>query len=246
MTATASEPTAPNILLVEDDAALAAMVSDGLRARRYSIWHVECAGDAELTLDQVRPDLIVLDLMLPDRNGLVVCADLKRRAGVPVIICSATKRKDDAVIGFQLGADDFLHKPFSLDELQARIDLALHRGRGPIPGEVDRRARARQVGGLTVDQAGCQAAVHGAALPLTPTEFRLVSALADQAPDVVSRQALGEHVWGCVDEGVIHSLDVHMRRLRTKLKVAAGPRLVTRRGFGYQLLDEAYAAASAG
>ena len=92
----------PNILLIEDDAALASMLSDTLRARSYGVWQVGSAADAELALDEVRPDLILLDLMLPDRNGLIMCARLKARVGAPVIICSATKRKEDAAIGFQL------------------------------------------------------------------------------------------------------------------------------------------------
>src|SRR5215207_1450298 len=91
----------PLVLLVEDDSALAAMVSDSLRARHHTVWHVESAAEAELTLDEVRPDVIVLDLMLPDRNGLTLCSDLKHRAKVPLIICSATRRKDDAILGFQ-------------------------------------------------------------------------------------------------------------------------------------------------
>ena len=116
-------------------AALASMLSDTLRARSYGVWQVGSAADAEVALDEVRPDLILLDLMLPDRNGLIMCAKLKARAGAPVIICSATKRKEDAAIGFQLGADDFLRKPFSVDELQARIELTLRRGptTGPAP-----------------------------------------------------------------------------------------------------------------
>ena len=114
-----------HILLVEDDSRLAAMVSDALHDRGYTVWHVDRGSEAEAAVDQLRPDVIVLDLILPDRNGLVLCANLKRRASVPAIICSATKRNDDAVIGLQLGADDFLPKPFSLDELQARIEIAL-------------------------------------------------------------------------------------------------------------------------
>ena len=132
----------PNILLIEDDAALASMLSDTLRARSYGVWQVGSAADAEVALDEVRPDLILLDLMLPDRNGLIMCAKLKARAGAPVIICSATKRKEDAAIGFQLGADDFLRKPFSVDELQARIELTLRRG--PTTGGDHRQDQVRR------------------------------------------------------------------------------------------------------
>ena len=229
----------PNILLVEDDAALASMLFDTLQARSYGVWLAGSAAEAEAALEQVRPDLILLDLMLPDRNGLIMCARLKAQAGAPVIICSATKRKDDAAIGFQLGADDFLRKPFSVDELQERIELTLRRG--PVPGTDQRRSEDQfeRVGALSIDRTRCVAAVGNEALHLTPTEFRLLSALAGRDGEVLPRHELAEHCWGCVDDGVLRSLDVHMRRLRAKLATAAdtGPHLVTRRGFGYQLLD---------
>ena len=229
----------PNILLIEDDAALASMLSDTLRARSYSVWQVGSASDAEAALDKVRPDLILLDLMLPDRNGLIMCARLKARAGAPVIICSATKRKEDAAIGFQLGADDFLRKPFSVDELQARIELTLRRG--PAPGADQRglRDQFERVGALSIDKTRCAAAVANEALHLTPTEFRLLSALAGRAGEVLSRRELAERIWSCADDSMLHSLDVHMRRLRAKVAGASdiGPRVVTRRGFGYQLVD---------
>jgi len=229
----------PNILLIEDDLALASMLTDTLRARSYDVWQVGTAADAEAVLDEVRPDLILLDLILPDRNGLIMCAKLKARAGAPVIICSATKRQEDAAIGFQLGADDFLRKPFSVDELQARIELTLRR-RPAAGGEQPRRGdQIEKVGALTIDKTRCVVTVGGETLHLTPTEFRLLSALVGRAGEVVSRHELAQLIWGCVDEGVLRSLDVHTRRLRAKLAAAAevGPYLVTRRGFGYQLVD---------
>jgi DNA-binding response OmpR family regulator len=243
-----TEQRRPTILLIEDDPALASMLSDTLRARSYCVWQVGSAADAEAALDAVRPDLILLDLMLPDGNGLIMCARLKARARAPVIICSATKRTDDAAIGFQLGADDFLRKPFSLDELQARIDLALRRR--PLPAaELPRPSQQiEQVGALTVDRKTCIATVGDAELHLTPTEFRLLSAVAGRAGEVVSRQELAERIWGLVDDSVLRSLDVHMRRLRAKLASAADgrPYLVTRRGFGYQLVDDLDAPLSGG
>jgi DNA-binding response OmpR family regulator len=233
----------PKILLVEDDLGLASMLSDALRAWGYTAWHVESAADAEAALDPVHPDLILLDLMLPDSNGLITCAKLKARAGAPVIICSATKRKDDAALGFQLGADDFLRKPFSLDELRARIGLALRRGVSP---PIDQGTQVERVGRLTIDTTRCVATVDDKVLYLTPTEYRLLAALASRANQVFSRHELAERIWGCADDGVIRSLDVHMRRLRVKLSAAAdtAPNLVTRRGFGYQLVDQVDVAAS--
>jgi two-component system response regulator VicR len=234
-----SDGRSPNILLIEDDLALASMLSDTLRAQGYGVWHVGCAADADVALDQVRPDLILLDLILPDRNGLIMCAKLKARAGAPVIICSATKRQEDAAIGLQLGADDFIRKPFSVDELQARIELTLRRG--PVAGGERPRTggQIEELGALTMDKTRCMVTVGGETMYLTPTEFRLLTALVGRAGEVVSRQELAQLIWGCVDEGVLRSLDVHTRRLRAKLAAVAeaGPYLVTRRGFGYQLVD---------
>src|SRR5205823_2149117 len=97
-----------NVLLVEDDLRLAAMMSDALATKGYRVCHAANAWEAEAALDQFQPALTIVDLMLPDRNGLVLCCELKARTGAPVIICSATKRTDDAVLGFKLGADDFV------------------------------------------------------------------------------------------------------------------------------------------
>jgi two-component system, OmpR family, response regulator VicR len=226
------------VLLVEDDAALATMVSESLHARGYNVWRANSAAEAEQTVGELRPDIIVLDLMLPDRNGLTLCSKFKACTKSPVIICSATRRKDDSVLGLQLGADDFVRKPFSIDELQARIDLALHRRSDPdSPG--DDAGAVRQVGSLRVDNRRCEATSNGQTLKLTPTEFRLLSALAHRSPAVVSRHDMAESVWTSVDDAVFSTLDVHVRRLRAKLTPhTTGVRLVARRGFGYQLLGE--------
>jgi DNA-binding response OmpR family regulator len=225
-------------LLVEDDSGLAAMVTDWFAARHYSVCRVGSANEAELALDAVEPDVILLDLMLPDGNGLTLCSRLKQRAGAPIIICSATRRNDDAIIALQLGADDFVRKPFLPDELQARIELALRRNQSISPDGQTAERSVRQFGGVTVDTSHCVATSAGSPIPLTPTEFRLLETLTSRAPQLVRFQDLATHVWGAVDDGVLHSLGVHMRRLRSKLATAAPRvRLVTRRGFGYQLVD---------
>jgi DNA-binding response OmpR family regulator len=214
------------------------MVSDSLSTRGYRVWLAQSASEAEAAVDQLQFDLIVLDLILPDRNGLLMCAQLKARARAPLIICSGTQRKDDAVIGLQLGADDFIPKPFSVDELQARIDLVLRRApaRGE-PGE-QQGTEVQRLGNLTIDRIRCWVAVEDRPLHLTPTEYRLLSALIGRATEVLSRQELAGPIWGPVDASVNRSLDVHLRRLRMKLCVeGATPKVVARRGFGYQLVD---------
>ena len=235
-----SPNTSPTILLAEDDPIVAGLLVDVLTAKGYCVWHATSGAEAEAMVGEVHPDLIVLDLMLPDTNGLVLCATLRAGSHVPIIICSGTKRKDDPVLGLKLGADDFVAKPFSIHELLARIEVALRRVAGRAPAPATAPPSGQHVGNLAIDRAHCQVLLGGKPLHLTPTEYRLLCALADRPGEVVSHQELAKQVWGTYDWGVGRSLEVHMRRLRARL--AAGPvpppALVTLRGFGYKLVPE--------
>ena len=228
------------VLLAEDDPTLATMLRDGLGARGYRTWHAATAAEAEALLDEVRPDVIIVDLTLPDRHGLLLCATLKERTVAPIIISSATKRKDDPALGFKLGADDFVAKPFSVDELEVRIEAALHRAAGPSPIRMGPSRCQQRLGELCIDESRCRATLGGETLQLTPTEYRLLCALASRPDEVFSREELAESVWGYHDAGVARSLDVHMRRLRAKLNAGrvSPPPLVTVRGFGYRIVQE--------
>lgn len=227
------------ILLVEDDPMVAEMLRDRLGARGHTVWHAATGAEAQAIEHEITPDLIIVDLMLPDANGLVLCSDMRERWEAPIIICTASKRPEDAVLGLKLGADDFVRKPFSTDELEARIEAALRRptlvGRPPAP-----EGGVRIVGTLAIDRARCAATVDGEAVHLTPTEYRLLCALADQPNRVVPSTELAHGVWGIHDRGIGRSLQVHMRRMRAKLNATAGrpPALVAVRGFGYQLVWE--------
>jgi DNA-binding response OmpR family regulator len=223
------------ILLVEDDPALAQMVRDRLTARGHQVWWAERAAEAELIADEVRPDLFILDLMLPDGHGLVLCANLRERSAAPIIICSATKRRDDAVLGFKLGAVDFIAKPFSGDDLEARVEVALRRGTALATAA--RPEQRRRLGPLIIEPTRCRVILGNETLKLTPTEYRLLCQLVDRPNTVISREELAEAIWGCFDPGIGRSLDVHLRRLRGKLRRGGGaaPSLVAVRGFGYQL-----------
>ena len=235
----ASEQSRATILMVEDDPTLATMVRDTLGNRGYCVWLATNAAEAEAMLDEVRPDLIVVDLMLPDKHGLLLCASLKERQAAPVIICSGTKRKEDPLIGFKLGADDFIAKPFSVDELEVRIEAALRRVVPNLDTKPQPTRDMQAIGDLVIERARCRVTVDGKELRLTPTEFRLLCALADRPDEVVSRKELAEQVWGYHDLGVARSLDVHMRRLRGKLRgSSSGTLLLTVRGFGYRLASQ--------
>jgi DNA-binding response OmpR family regulator len=115
------------ILLIEDDLMLAEMLRDLLSSRGHTVWHAASGAAAAAISDEIQPDLVIVDLVLPDANGLVLCANLRERWPIPIIICTASMRPEDAVLSFKLGADDFVRKPFSTDEFEARIEAALRR-----------------------------------------------------------------------------------------------------------------------
>jgi DNA-binding response OmpR family regulator len=240
----ATDSPRATIVLVEDDPTVASMLRDRFGAKGYCVWHAVTAAEAEGILDEVKPDLVIVDLMLPDAHGLVLCADLRERSAAPIIICSGTKRKDDQILGFKLGADDFVGKPFSTDELEARVEAALRRA---APSTLQPQAepgaptREHRVSALAIVPARCQVTLGDEELRLTPTEYKLLCTLASRPDEVISRRELAERVWGFHDPGVDRSLDVHIRRLRCKLNAGPvpPPPLVTLRGFGYRLAREA-------
>jgi DNA-binding response OmpR family regulator len=240
-TSGATQDPGHTILLVEDDPAVARMLVDRLEAKGYRVWHADSAAVAARMVDEAPPDAVILDLMLPDMHGLVLCADLKAKAALPIIICSATKRRDDLALGFKLGADDFIAKPFSTDELLVRLEAALGRGAPRPATERPGASTGWRIGELAIDDARCRVTLGGEVIHLTPTEYQLLCALASRPDRVVSRKELAEQVWGHYDPDIGRSLDVHMRRLRAKLNagVAPPPRVVTLRGFGYELVGAA-------
>lgn len=228
------------ILLIEDDPVLAEMLRERLGSRGHTVWHAASGAEAEAIGNEIRPDLVIVDLVLPDVNGLVLCANLRERWQIPIIICTASKRPEDAVLGFKLGADDFVRKPFSTDELEARIEAALRR---PVlqSSAAPTEDPVQVVGPLVIDQARHTATVGGEAIHLTPTEFRLLCALTDPPNHLHHTKDLAHQVWGEHDEGIGRSLQVHIRRVRAKLNAAGGrsPTLMAVRGLGYRLIWEA-------
>jgi DNA-binding response OmpR family regulator len=232
-----SEQSGPIILLVEDDQALAELLRDGLTADGYDVCLAPTGADAELLVDSVKPDVILIDLMLPDEHGLLLCANLTERFAAPIIIYSGTRRKEDPALAFKLGAVDFVRKPVSLEELEIRIQRALQ-----IPMHVTRSRRliVLRLGPLMVDASRRVVTVSGQELATTPTEYRLLSVLLERADHAVSLKELAEAVGGHNDSSFDASLGVHLRRLRAKLRTAPGrtPELIVVRGFGYRLVWE--------
>ena len=237
-------PVRATILVVEDDPGTARALVDALELADYRVWHAADGHEARGFLERARPDLILLDLLLPDIDGLVLCSTLKGAADVPIVICSASARRSDPVLSLKLGADDFVRKPFELDDLLARLEAILRRAPpAPNPGTAPLPAKpVLRVGELLIEPARRRALLGGEPLVLTPTEFRLLSVLAGRADSVLTRDHLALEVWGYADASNGRTIDVHIRRLRVKLSSGrvAGPAIVSARGIGYRLTaDEA-------
>jgi len=223
------------ILVVEDDLDIASRLDLALTQAGYQVMVAGCGSQARFALEQLQPDLILLDLMLPDTDGLVLMASLKAMQNVPVIVVSARNEQVDRVIALKLGADDFVAKPFDLEELLARAAAVLRRAnRAPAIDEAD---DVISVGSLTISHARRQVTLAGEPLQLTPTEYRLLLVLATHADEVVPHASLVEEVWGYPAMTAGHLVDTHLWRLRHKLRGdrVGAPRIASVRRRGYTL-----------
>ena len=235
------------ILVVEDDEAAARTLKDVLELAGYQVWQATMGAEARALVSHARPDLILLDLMLPDVDGLVLCSVLKAQGKVPVVVCSGTGRKRDAILALKLGADDFIAKPFGADDLLARVEAILRRS-APVRAQAAPPPKDElRVGGLAIENARRRALLGGEPLQLTPTEYRLLTALAARPDQVLSRDELAQLVWGYADASQGRTIDVHVRRLRVKLAQPGGPAptIVSARGYGYKLVPEPSASTAA-
>jgi two-component system response regulator ResD len=218
------------VLVVDDDPTVAEVVSGYLDRAGYV---VERAGDGPEALaraDAHWPDLVVLDLMLPGMDGLEVCRRMRGRGPVPVIMLTARGDEDDRILGLEVGADDYVTKPFSPRELVLRVESVLRRSRSPVGSPTPLRA-----GGLAVDPGARRATKDGAELTLTHREFDLLAFFLRHPGRVYAREDLMREVWGW-DFGDLSTVTVHVRRLRGKVEDDPGrPRLIqTVWGVGYR------------
>ena len=223
-------------LLVEDDARLAALTRDYLESHGVV---VTIASDGRRGLAEAlgrRYDVVLLDLMLPEKHGLEVCQELRARSDVPIVVLTARGEEADRVMGLELGADDYLPKPFSPRELLARIHAVVRRARGQAGPSLEKV----QVGRLVLDPGAQRATYLGRELALTAYEFALLKALAERAGRILTREQLMDIAKGSAEESFDRSIDVHVSRLRHKL--GDDPKrpqiLKTVRGVGYLLAAE--------
>jgi DNA-binding response OmpR family regulator len=222
---------ARTILVVDDEPTLRETLAEALDADGFRVVTAADGSEALLRFREHHPDLVVLDLMLPELSGVEVCRILRRESGVPILMLTAKSSEIDKVLGLELGADDYVTKPFSLRELTARIRALLRRTEQPV---VEGPATVT-LGDLTVDLAGHRLLRDGEPVPLKPKVFELLAFLLLHPGQVFSREQLLEHVWGYDYAGETRTVDVHVHWLRTAIEPEpAAPALIqTVRGVGY-------------
>ncbi len=216
-----------NVLLVEDDDSIAEPLAAGLRREGFTV--VRAATGAE-ALEAEAPEFVLLDLRLPDVDGLTVCRELRARSAVPIIVVSARGEEVDRVVGLELGADDYLVKPFGLRELIARMRAVLRRAEQRAGGEDDHEVIA---GPISIDVRAHRALVDGREVQLTGKEFELLTLLTRNAGAVVGKEQILREIWHTTWYGSAKTIDVHVAALRRKL---GRPELIeTVRGIGLRL-----------
>ncbi len=224
------------VVFVEDDERLASLTAQYLRSHGVEVHLVSRGDSAEAEVLRVRPDVVLLDVMLPGVSGLEVCRRLRAKLDVPIVMVTARDEEADRVMDLEGGADDYVVKPFSSRELLARVRAQARRSRG----EVGPKPTRVTVGELELDEATMIATLAGRDLELTPYEFSLLRALAERPGRVLTRETLMQLARGSIDEAFDRSIDVQISRLRQKLgDDARKPRwLKTIRGVGYVLASE--------
>jgi two-component system phosphate regulon response regulator PhoB len=227
-----------HILVVDDEPDISALVAYHLARESYRVRTASSGPEAIRATEVERPDLIVLDLMLPGMSGLAVLEELRRRPetlDIPVILLTARKEEQDRIAGLRLGADDYVAKPFSPQELILRVGAVLRRVQQAPP--VVKGGKVVRVGPFNVDSGAARAQVEGRDLDLTPTEYRLLMTLMERRGRVQSRRQLLEAVWEVTANIATRTVDMHVQRLRSKLGDEADW-IETVRGFGYRFRNE--------
>lgn len=225
------------ILLVDDEKRIADILKYNLSKAGFT---VDCAHDGNKALemvDEFLPDLIILDVMLPYRDGLEVCREVRKKHDMPIIMLTARESEMDKVIGLEMGADDYITKPFSTRELMARIKANLRRY---SKVQQQREKNVINLGHLSVDPNVLTVTKKEKTIPLTPREFELIHYLAQHINHVMTREHLLETVWGYDYYGDVRVVDVTVRRLREKIEdnPSQPSWIQTRRGVGYYMVEE--------
>ncbi|HLK15292.1 MAG TPA: response regulator transcription factor [Fimbriimonadaceae bacterium] len=220
------------VLVIDDEPAIVETIETKLRKEGFTVFTAESAEDGMRLVRRVKPDLLVLDIMLPQRSGLELCRAIRRESSTPIIFLSAKAAESDRVRGLELGGDDYIVKPFNLNELVARVRAVLRRASGDQLPEIVER------GNLKVDPRRHEAWIDGKLLELSPREFALLHFLMRNAGQVFSREILLDRVWGKDAFVSSRTVDVHVRWLRTRVETDPNEpeRILTVRGIGYKFV----------
>jgi DNA-binding response OmpR family regulator len=221
---------APSVLVVEDEASIASFVSLYLKNAGYDVETAATGAEALSSLERSQPSLVVLDLMLPDIDGIEICRRIRQKSDLPILMLTARDEDVDKIIGLEVGADDYMTKPFNPRELVARVKSILRRA---TPERKDRESETIQHGDLFVDAGRREVKVLDDEIQLAPKEFDLLWELLDHRGLVLTRDQLLERVWGYTFAGDTRTVDVHVRQLRRKLGDASP--IVTVWGVGYKV-----------
>ena len=225
------------ILVVEDEESFIDALVVGLQREGFAVQVARDGAEALELFDAVQPDLVLLDVMLPRISGVDVCRQLRTRSSVPIIMVTAKASEIDTVVGLEVGADDYVAKPFRLRELVARIRANLRRGHGGEGASTaEELGEAIEVGDVLLDAERHEVVIRGEHVSLPLKEFELLELLLENAGRVLPRDTLISRVWGADYVGDTKTLDVHVKRLRSKVEddPASPRRIVTIRGLGYK------------
>jgi len=226
--------TETTVLVVEDEESFIDALSVGLRREGFRVQIARDGAQALDLFDAVNPDLVLLDVMLPKISGIDVCRQLRKRSQVPIIMVTAKGAEIDTVVGLEVGADDYVTKPYRLRELVARMRAVLRRA--PRDRNGDASGEVLEVGDVTLDPERHEVVIRGEPVQLPLKEFELLELLLDNAGRVLTRETLIDRVWGSDYVGDTKTLDVHIKRLRSKVEddPSNPSRIVTIRGLGYK------------
>lgn len=226
------------ILVIEDDKEISDLICDYLEINGYTSVAVYDGSDGLKAFEKEKPDLIILDLMLPGIDGFQICKDVRKESSIPIIILSARKEDVDKILGLGLGADDYVTKPFSPGELVARVKAQLRRYNMAVEKAQD--IHLLDFGRPKIDLKGYTVTIDGEPISLAAKEFELLTFLATNAGQVFTKEQLFSNVWGYEDYGDINTVTVHIRRLREKIEInPSNPKyIITVWGVGYKFQEE--------
>ena len=225
---------ASRIVIVDDDEHIRELASVYLQKEGYDVVSVVDGASAVEKIRQVQPGAVILDLMLPGLSGYDVCKQVRQESAVPIIMLTARDEDVDKIVGLELGADDYLTKPFNPRELVARVKALIRRaGQSPVSGA----GATIRVADLTIDKQRREAKINGSELTLRTKEFDLLATLAENAGIVLTREQLLDRVWGYNFYGETRTVDVHVQHVRAKIAPSTLS-IATVRGVGYKLVEE--------